>query len=331
MSEPSERWEHPKGYVCLRASESLAIDGKLDKPFWRHAAWTDDFVDIEGEGKPAPRHRTRTKMLWDDRFFYIGASLEEPHVWATLTEHDSVIFQDNDFEVFLDPDGDNHRYGEIEINPLGTVWDLLLIRPYRDGGPAINAWEIPGLLSAVHVEGTLNDPSDVDRGWSVELAIPWKVLAECAGRPAPPKDGERWRVNFSRVQWRHTIVDGRYGKVLGLKEDNWVWSPQWAVDMHRPEHWGYVQFSTQTEDEPPFVPDPAWPLVAWLHQVFHAQRAFRAEHGTWAHALGDLGIEAAPTLELAATDHQFMAWAESEVAGRCSIDHEGCLRRQTLP
>ena len=75
-------------------------------------------------------------MLWDDDFFYIAAALEEPHVWATLTEHDSVIFQDPDFEVFLDPDGDNHSYYEIEINALGTVWDLRLVKPYRDGGPA---------------------------------------------------------------------------------------------------------------------------------------------------------------------------------------------------
>lgn len=327
----TELWTHPQGYVCLRAPGAATIDGRLDKPFWRHAPWTEPFVDIEGPTKPAPRFRTRAKMLWDEQFFYIGAELEEPHVWATLTEHDSVIFQDNDFEVFLDPDGDNHRYYEIEINALGTVWDLLLARPYRNGGPAINAWEIPGLKSAVHIDGTLNDPRDEDRGWSVEMALPWKVLAECAGRPAPPKDGERWRVNFSRVQWRHTVVDGRYGKVLGLKEDNWVWSPQWAIDMHRPEHWGYVQFSTRTEDAPPFVPDPAWPAVASLHDVYHRQNAYRAEHGVFARRLEDLAWGRAAGTEMAATDVQFLAWTNAEGAGRCSIDHEGCLRRQRLP
>ena len=67
----------------------------------------DDFQDIEGDKKPRPRFRTRAKMLWDDQFFYVAAELEEPHVWATLTKHDSVIFHDNDFEIFIDPDGDN--------------------------------------------------------------------------------------------------------------------------------------------------------------------------------------------------------------------------------
>ena len=65
--------------------------------------WTTDFVDIQGGAKPTPRFRTRAKLLWDDDYLYIAAELEEPHVWATLTQHDSVIFQDPDFEVFIDP------------------------------------------------------------------------------------------------------------------------------------------------------------------------------------------------------------------------------------
>src|SRR3954447_11867464 len=96
----------PRGYVCYRASGPLKIDGRLDDRPGRDAPWTDDFVDIEGDLKPRPRFRTRAKMLWDDTHFYVGAELQEPHVWATLTKHDAVIFHDNDFEVFIDPDGD---------------------------------------------------------------------------------------------------------------------------------------------------------------------------------------------------------------------------------
>ena len=99
------------------------------------------------------------KMLWDEKALYIAAEITEPHVWATLTDHDAVIFHDPDFEVFLDPDGDNHLYGELELNAKNTTWDLLLTKPYKDGGQAINAWEIIGLKTAVHVNGTLNDPT----------------------------------------------------------------------------------------------------------------------------------------------------------------------------
>lgn len=202
------------------------------------------FIDIEGASKPSPRFRTRAKMLWDEQYFYVAAEMEEPHLWGTLTKHDSVIFRDNDFEVFIDPNGDTLEYYEFEINVLNTGWDLFLNKPYRQGGKADNSWEIPGLQTSVHLNGTVNDPSDTDRGWSVELAFPWKVLAEYAHQPAPPRAGDEWRVNFSRVEWRHEIVGGKYQKISGVKEDNWVWSPQGVLNMHVPERWGRVRFTS---------------------------------------------------------------------------------------
>ncbi len=152
----------PRGYVCYRGTP--VIDGRLDQPVWEAVPWTEDFVDIEGDAKPRPRLRTRAKMLWDDDYFYVGAELTEPHIWGSFTKHDSYIFtEDPDFEVFIDPDGDSHEYAEFEINALNTGWDLLLTRPYKDGGSAIDSWDIHGLKSKVHVEGTINDPSDTDR------------------------------------------------------------------------------------------------------------------------------------------------------------------------
>ncbi|MCW5964360.1 MAG: carbohydrate-binding family 9-like protein [Bryobacterales bacterium] len=233
--------QEPLRYGAKRSTEPIVVDGKLDDAAWRRAPWTTDFVDIEGDAKPRPRYRTRVKMLWDDQYFYIAAEMEEPHVWATLTEHDAVIFHDNDFEVFLNPSGDSLNYFEFEINALNTGWDLFLPKPYKMQGSADNSWEIPGLKTAVYVDGTLNDPSDTDRGWTVEIAFPWTAFASRAPvkRPEP---GDRWRVNFSRVQWRVDVRDGKYVKVPGVKENNWVWTPQGLIDMHVPEKWGFVQF-----------------------------------------------------------------------------------------
>jgi len=231
----------PKRYTCVRAEGPVRIDGKLDEDAWKRAAWTDWFMDIRGAQGPEPRFHTRMKMLWDDDNFYVAAELEEPDVWATLTQHDSVIFRDNDFELFLNPTGDGLNYFEFEINALNTGWDLFLAKPYRKGGKADNSWEIPGLRTAVAIDGTLNDGHDQDRGWSVELAIPWSAFTERsgAGRPSP---GTAWRMNFSRVEWQVRKSDGKYEKVPGLREDNWVWSPQGEVNMHIPERWGYVTF-----------------------------------------------------------------------------------------
>ncbi len=285
----------PRGYVCHRADKAPDLDGKLGDPSWEAVPWSDDFVDIEGDKKPRPRQRTRMKMLWDDECLYIAAQLDETHVWGTLTKHDSVIFQDNDFEVFLDPDSDSHLYAEMEMNALNTTWDLLLTRPYKDGGKAIDAWEIPGLRTAVHIDGSLNDPRGADKGWSVEIAWPWNSLKELSqgkvqGGAVPPRDGDQWRVNFSRVQWQHEIVDGKYRKVKGKAEDNWVWSPQGVIDMHRPERWGIVQFSAAKPGAAPYRPDPSADVRHLLHRVLYAQRDHHKAKGRWAPRLGDLGL-----------------------------------------
>ncbi len=280
----------PRHYVCGRAGEAVKIDGKLDDAVWAQAAWTEDFVDIEGAAKPKPRLRTRAKMLWDAEYFYVAAEIEEPHVWATLTKHDSVIFYDPDFEVFIDPNGDSHEYYEFEINALNTGWDLYLPKPYKDGGKAQDEWEIPGLRTAVHVNGTLNDPSDKDVGWTVEIAFPWKVLGEHAHRSAPPKEGDQWRVGFSRVEWAMETKDGKTAKVPNTPENNWIWSPQGVIDMHRPERWGFVQF---TEKGAAFVDDPSREVRNRLQEVYYAQRDYQKAHGRWAASLEELGMAAA--------------------------------------
>ena len=234
----------PRTYLARHTSGSVRVDGRLNDPAWETAAWSDLFVDIEGVRRPVPRYATRVKLLWDVHFLYIGAQLEEPQVWGTIRQRDSVIFRDNDFEVFIDPDGDAKQYGELEINALNTVWDLFLEIPYRAGGHADDGWNIEGLQSAVQVQGTLSDPTDTDSGWTVEVAIPWRGLARVSHATAAPRPGDRWRINFSRVEWRTEIVNGVYRKTAGYREDNWAWSPQGVIDMHQPEQWGFVVFSS---------------------------------------------------------------------------------------
>ena len=132
----------PKVYQCRRAPGPLELDGNLDKPFWEGASWTCDFADIEGDIRPAPRYRTRAKMLWDDQNLYIGAELMGEEIWANVTRRDDVIFRDNDFEVFIDPNSDTQVYCEFEMNARNTVWDLLLTKAYRDGGDPMNGFDL---------------------------------------------------------------------------------------------------------------------------------------------------------------------------------------------
>ncbi|MFK7771638.1 MAG: carbohydrate-binding family 9-like protein [Saprospiraceae bacterium] len=241
----------PENYICYRNSAPLIIDGKADENDWQKSPWTKSFVDIEGDLKPKPAHDTKVKMLWDKDYFYFYAKMVEPHIWAKLKQRDTIIFFDDDFEIFIDPDGDSHNYYELEVNAFNTLWELILLRPYRADGKhkVLNNWNIPNIKSAIHIEGTLNNAKDEDQYWAVEMAIPWSALIEFASPPKLPKDGDQWRVNFSRVDWTMDTKNGNYQKAIDPKTskpfpaDNWVWSPTGFINMHMPEQWGFVQFS----------------------------------------------------------------------------------------
>ena len=241
----------PRTYDAPFAESRISIDGRDDDAAWALAPWSEAFVDIEGSDRPAPRHVTLMKMCWDDTYLYALAHMEEPHLWATYSVRDQIVFHENDIEIFIDPDGDSLEYYEIEVNAIGTIFDLQLRRPYRSGGPALHEWNTPGLKVGIHLDGTVNDPSDTDTAWTCEMAIPWSALQplpDPSGAPAaqraamPPVAGDTWRINFSRVQWDIEPSGNGYRKVEGRPEWNWVWSPQWIIDMHVPWQWGRVTF-----------------------------------------------------------------------------------------
>ncbi len=283
----------PESYICYKTNK-LLIDGLLEEESWQQAEWTSDFVDIEGSLKPAPLYNTRARLLWDNKYLYIGAEIYEPHIQAKLHQRDTVIFYDNDFEVFIDPDGDTHGYYELEINALNTVWDLLLTKPYRDkDSRVIDAWDISGLKSAVKIYGSLNDPSDIDEKWTLEIAIPLDVLSEWGNLPM---EGRQWRLNFSRVNWKTTAVNGVYSKDIDPEtgkiypESNWVWSPQGLINMHYPEMWGYLQFTESMvgQDKLDFIKNPDEEIKWELRKLYYAEREYAANKGYYSSSLKEI-------------------------------------------
>lgn len=260
---PSDEIAH---YTAYRVEQPLNIDGRLDELAWRLAPRSPRFVDLV-HGTPAI-HDTQAAVLWDDTYLYVGFWVEEPLVRATLTERDSLVYNDNDVEVFI---ACRDAYYEFEINALGTVYEVFFIWDdayehyahipdlHRDiaGARAWNGvgykhprgsrtgfwnWDLPGLRSAVCVDGTLNNDSDRDRGWTVELAFPWKGLQPLTitdGRALPPRDSEVWRMDFSRFNTYKAAPPA-------VDSSGWTWSSHRVWDSHVPECFPYIHFSTQT-------------------------------------------------------------------------------------
>jgi len=325
----------PKQYTATMAVNPPVIDGDLKDKVWSGVPWTTDFTDIEGNKQPAPYQQTRCKMIWDKDYLYIAAEVKESNIWAYVKNHDEVIFQDNDFEVFIDPLNTAHQYFELEVNAINTMWDLFLPKPYRSGGDGLSSWE-SGVRSGVKVQGTVNDPSDKDKSWTVEMAIPYTHL----NLKKSPENGDFWRINFSRVQWGTTVSEGKYVKNTDaagktLPEHNWVWSPQGLINMHYPERWGYLNFSTATKGagevaiELPFAEKQRNYL--WL--VYYRQKEYMEKQGRYAGSLKELGI--APeftldsqnnTLDMEATNHQFFLSVKTSNQSTITINQDGLIQ-----
>jgi hypothetical protein len=235
-----------KTYNALMVKRPIKVDGKLNEDSWKQAVLISDFEDIEGASKPKPSFSTSVKMMWDSQYLYIGAVLEEPHLWGTLKKHDDIIYRDHDFEVFIDPMGDGEQYFEIEINVLGTIMDLFMNKPYKKGGTFDMEWNTNGMLSKIIANGTINDNTDIDSGWTVEMAIPFTAISR-NNRTASPSSTNPWRINFSRVQWTLEPDGKSYRKKLNenkrpISEHNWVWNPTGVIDMHVPVKWAFLYF-----------------------------------------------------------------------------------------
>jgi len=214
--------------ICKRATGSIRIDGRLNEAAWKAAELLSPFVISDGSA-PAARP-TRVRACWSDTHLYIAFEATDTDIWGTLTEHDAPIYNEEVVEAFLDPDGDLVRYFELEISPRNITFDGLAYNPTGlRGDLKVDAgWECAGWQTAVMVDGTLDDRTDTDRLWTVEMAIPFASLApECQSAPKP---GDIWRANFYRIDltpvpefscWSPTLVSppnfhvpARFGKLV---------------------------------------------------------------------------------------------------------------------
>lgn len=326
----------PKNYVITHTKETIQVDGKIEEGAWSQAKWAEDFEDIEGSKKKLPTYKTQVKMLWNDSTLFIAAKLQDPHVWATQNNHDDIIYKDNDFEIFLDPYNSGHRYFEIEINAFNKVLDLFMNKPYRDGGDALLNWNVRKLKHNIQVRGTLNNPSDTDEGWDLEMAIPFKSL-KFGLDDHFPTEGTIWRINFSRVQWDTKISGSDYVKLKdskgkNLPEHNWVWSPQGVIDMHYPERWGYLQFTRQNDAL--FTMAYEEKQKQWLWLIYYRQKEYFRKNHRFAKNLTEVsGSNALPVIDqlvnnvkIESGTRQFIAEISTEKGQIISINEEGLIK-----
>jgi len=256
-------------YLARVLTDAQAADVDVRSEFWDLAEKSPRFVNIVN-GQPAT-YGTHAAVVWSRSHLYVKYWVQEPFLRATFEERDSLLFNENNVELFIDG-GD--VYYELEVNARNVVYEVLFLwqdamtdstnELVRDLDPiqrgaitfggnhdrnsetfwtgthprglrwAFTDWDLPGLQTQVALDGTLNDDSDVDQGWEVLISIPWEALHGFAGeRSLPPSPGDVWTFQFARYE-RLAELDLNVG---------WAWTPVGSDDNHRPERFTAIEFS----------------------------------------------------------------------------------------
>jgi len=297
----------PKTYTVYRAHQPLKIDGNLDKKEWSSVHWTEYFGAITGGSRYFEDKPSRVKMLWDDEYLYVAAELKEPDLWATMTERNSPLYNDNAFEIFIDPDGDTHNYFEFECNALGTIWDIYLNKPYRDGGIILSDWNLlTEQETAVKTFGTLNDSGDRDEKWTVEVAIPIDQMMALHTGKNTLKPGDYWKMNFVRThrqlvkenQQYQLARDSKTGEEIPPVYD--TWTSQGLINMHYPEMWGVVLFSSELPEQNANHSNlkvPETEYIKWyLRRIYYAMHAYEEQKNSFTDKINRLDLDVEDTI-----------------------------------
>jgi lysophospholipase L1-like esterase len=213
--------------ACRRADQAPVLDGVIDEPVWQKADVIDKFPAF-WKGLDTGK-TTKARLLWDDEALYFAAEMTDAELRSFGTKHNDKLWNGDVFELFFKPSKDKPAYYEFQANPKSVVLELAI-----PGAPFNNFEELAarppmGFRAVAKVDGTLDQPGDKDRGWSVEGRIPWTIFEPTGGRP---KAGDAWGFALCRYDY------GPEGTEPVLMSS----APLTRPSFHRTEDYGRLTF-----------------------------------------------------------------------------------------
>jgi hypothetical protein len=213
-------------YSCPFVTSPLNVDGHDSEDIWKAVSPT---WFIPNQSKTL-RERTWFKAAWDNTYLYFYIYLEDQQIECQMTNRDDHLWHEEVIEIFLDVDANPKTYFEFEWNARNTLLDLYVLNKHynRDVIRQWWSWDCQGIQSAVRIDGSLNDDSDKDTGWAIEIAIPFEELYPAAN--IPPKKGDQWRMNLTRREGTETKGN--------LQKSSWL-----PPSCHFPLSYGTLTFT----------------------------------------------------------------------------------------
>ena len=218
----------PKRLVVPKLSGTVTIDGDLTEPMWAKAAVIKPFFTADGSGRE--REETEVRVWYDDTALYLAWICTDADIQATFTARDSKFWEEEVAEFFITPK-DLNKYYELQWNPLGGMFDAIITNQIDTNGVSKKfdgdwTYTAKGMKSAVKVKGTVQNSSDKDEYWRVEVVIPFSDFDQ-----PTPKAGDVWRANFYR-----------FNRQKDMAVELLSWSPPILPGFHQPSRFGFLEF-----------------------------------------------------------------------------------------
>lgn len=208
-----------KKYKCKKLNHDVKIDGELDKDEWQQA---EEIVLLDAETGMEPRLKTSVKALWNENYIYFAFKCNDDYVKATKTAYNDKVYEEDVVEVFIDDNRDMKTYIEVEANPFNTVLHYSIKNNLKGCFISFARTE-KKIISAVSIEETTNE-------WTTEIAVPLSEFITAENYP--PKPGDKWLVNFYRIDRGQDGVD-EYSS----------WGTTGKINFHMPETFGELIFT----------------------------------------------------------------------------------------
>lgn len=207
------------------AASPIQVDGKLDEKAWRAA---EPIVLIfPWESQTGAKQKTTVRVLWDEQNLYIGYECDDVDITAQFTQRDDPTYRDDAVEAFINPrPSQTDVYLGLEMNARAVLYDYVSIKSAQF---VLKRFNLQNVQLATFIDGTLNARGDRDKGWSLEVSIPWANFEEFSRRPEP---GDVWTATFNR--WDGVEPDRRLSM--------WVDPLDPRPNPHHPERFGDLVF-----------------------------------------------------------------------------------------
>ncbi len=165
-----EKSQTDKRLTAPYASEPIQINGDLDD-------WPDAPQLVLTDRDGLSQNVLRICSAWDHENLYLGFDVSDSDLRAFQTEKDhKKLFLDDMVEFLIDTRLDrSEKWLEDDI-----IYHINLLGQKKDDrgtpqGESDPTWDGDAMY-AIRIRGTLNDTTDVDSGYTLEVAVPWVEL-----------------------------------------------------------------------------------------------------------------------------------------------------------